>query len=56
MRKKLMGKKTMAKKMMAGAMALAMATVTATTGLAPMGNVTAYASTATNNIPIIKAK
>lgn len=49
MMKKTMKTRAMRKKMMAGAMALAMATVTATTGLAPMGNVTAYASTATNN-------
>lgn len=48
MSKKLMGKKTMVKKMMAGAMALTMATAMVTTGVAPMGNVTAYASTETN--------
>ena len=48
MSKKLMGKKTMVKKMMAGAMALTMATAMVTTGVAPMGNVTAYASTENN--------
>ena len=43
-----MSKKKMTKKLMAGAMALTMATAMVTTGVAPMGNVTAYASTENN--------